>query len=394
MDDLFPREIQIFREEVRAFVAQHLPPEMKERARQGFHPSREDMQQWTAILHSRGWSAPHWPKEYGGTGWSALKRMIFDIELADADAPGTSPFGLHLIGPVIYTFGTEQQKARYLPGILDGSEFWCQGYSEPNAGSDLASLRTRAERCGDHYIVNGQKIWTSEAHFADMIFCLVRTDDSGSKQGGISMLLIDMKSPGVAVKPIITQDESHYVNEVFLDEVRVPVENLIGEENRGWKYAKFLLENERTASAYLPQSKRDLKRLRSIVTSLEEGGRSLADDPALDAEIARTEIDLAAHEMMIYRLLSGSSDLDGNALASMVKIQGAELRKRISSLWIEALGPHALPVFGPKAAMEHGFGIDAAPGVMSQYLIRRAVSIYGGTNEIQHGIIAKRGLHL
>lgn len=394
MDDLFPREIQFFREEVRAFVAQHLPPEMKERARQGFHPSREDMQQWTAILHSRGWSAPHWPKEYGGTGWSALKRMIFDIELADADAPGTSPFGLHLIGPVIYTFGTEQQKARYLPGILDGSEFWCQGYSEPNAGSDLASLRTRAERCGDHYIVNGQKIWTSEAHFADMIFCLVRTDDSGSKQGGISMLLIDMKSPGVAVKPIITQDESHYVNEVFLDEVRVPVENLIGEENRGWKYAKFLLENERTASAYLPQSKRDLKRLRSIVTSLEEGGRSLADDPALDAEIARTEIDLAAHEMMIYRLLSGSSDLDGNALASMVKIQGAELRKRISSLWIEALGPHALPVFGPKAAMEHGFGIDAAPGVMSQYLIRRAVSIYGGTNEIQHGIIAKRGLHL
>lgn len=394
MTDTFLSEFQPFREEIRAFVAEKLPDDMKERTRQGFHPTKEDMRQWAAILHERGWSAPNWPREYGGTGWSPLKRMVFEIEMADAEAPGLSPFGFHLIGPVIYTFGSEEQKSRYLPAILDGSQFWCQGYSEPNSGSDLASLRTTAVSDGDHYVVNGQKIWTSEAHYADMMFCLVRTDNSGSNQGGISMLLIDMNSPGVTVRPIITQDMSHYVNEVFLEDVKVPVENLVGQENQGWQYSKFLLENERTASAYLPQSKRDLRRLRTLLGQLQENGDDLADSQVLDMELARAEIDLAAHEMMVYRIIEGAYSIDRNAAASMIKARGAELQQRISSLWIEALGPHALPLFDSRRHESVDYGLDLSPGAMSQYLIRRAVSIYGGTNEIQYNIIAKRGLNL
>lgn len=394
MSDSFLSEFQPFREEIREFVAEKLPDDIKERTRQGFHPTKEDMRQWAAILHERGWSAPGWPKEYGGTDWSPLKRMVFEIEMANAEAPGLSPFGLHLIGPVLYTFGNEEQKAQYLPAIRDGSQFWCQGYSEPNSGSDLASLRTTAISNGEHYVVNGQKIWTSEAQYADMMFCLVRTDSSGSNQGGISMLLIDMHSPGVTVRPIITQDMSHYVNEVFLEDVKVPVENLVGEENHGWQYSKFLLANERTASAYLPQSKRDLRRLRELLVQLREGDRYLTQDTALDMEVARTEIDLAAHEMMVYRIIEGAYRIDPNAAASMIKARGAELQQRISSLWVEVLGPHALPLFEAGTHESCGYGLDLSPGAMSQYLIRRAVSIYGGTNEIQYNIIAKRGLNL
>lgn len=392
MDDLHSPQMQAFRDEVRTFVAEHLPEPIKQRTRQGFHVSKADMRDWTAILHRRGWSAPHWPENHGGTGWSPLKRMVFEIELAQGWAPAPSPFGLHLIGPVIYTFGTDQQKQRYLPGILDGSEFWCQGYSEPNAGSDLASLRTAAKRQGDEYLVNGQKIWTSQAQFADMIFCLVRTDTSGSKQSGISMLLIDMSSPGVTVKPIITQDSSHYLNEVFFEDVRVPACNLIGEENAGWRYAKFLLENERTASAYLPQAKQDMQRLRELIDDQQGEQGPLAEEPVLDAECAALEIELAAHEMTIYRILTDNARSNSAAAASMIKIKGAELQQRISALWIEALGVHGLPLFTPGA--EADYGAPGAVGAMSQFLIRRAVSIYGGTNEIQHGIIAKRGLHL
>lgn len=391
MKDSFLSGFREFREEIRAFVAENLPDDMRERARRGFHATKEDMRRWMEILHKKGWSAPNWPKEYGGTGWSPLKRMVFEIEMANADAPPRNPFGFHLIGPVLCEFGTEQQKARYLPAILDGSEFWCQGFSEPNAGSDLASLKTMATLEGDHYVVNGQKTWTSEAHLADMIFCLVRTNRDGASQGGISMMLIDMKSPGVTVRPIITQDLSHYVNEIFLENVKVPVENLVGEENQGWRYAKFLLENERTGSAYLPQSKSDLNRLRSLLAELRENGDSLASNPVLDAELARAEIDLAAHEMMVYRIIDGVTGIDSNAAASMIKARGAELQQRIAGLWVEALGPHALPLYEDG---EEKFGIRASPGAMSQYLIRRAVSIYGGANEIQYNIIAKRGLHL
>lgn len=396
MDDINASDLAAFRREVRDFVQANLTPEMRDRVRQGFHATKQDMADWNRILHGRGWSAPHWPVEHGGTGWSALQRMVFDIEMADGDAPELSPFGLFLIGPVLHRFGSDDQKRRYLPGILDGSTFWCQGYSEPNAGSDLASLRTRAVRDGDHYVVNGQKIWTSEAHYADMIFCLVRTDTGAKAQAGITMLLIDMNTPGITVRPIITQDMARYVNEVFFEDVRVPVENRVGDENKGWTYAKFLLENERTASAYLPQSKRDLKRLKAIAGRMaaEEGDGPLIDDPAFDAEIARAEIDLTAHEMMIWRVLSDATGIDSAAAASMIKIRGAELRQRISALWIEALGPHALPLYGPKADSNTGFGEPDAPGAMSQFLIRRAVSIYGGTNEIQHEIIAKRGLRL
>jgi len=387
-------ELQAFREEVRSFVRADVPSGMRERSRVGLHATKEDMYSWTRSLHSRGWSAPHWPKKYGGTGWSPLQRIVFDIEVADGNAPPVSPFGLFLIGPVIYTFGTDDQKRRYLPKILDGSEFWCQGYSEPNSGSDLASLRTAAIREGDHYIVNGQKIWTSEAHYADMMFCLVRTDTTGRKQNGISMLLIDMKTPGVTVKPIITQDMERYVNEVFFENVRVSVENRIGEEGKGWTYAKFLLENERTASAYLPETKRDLKRLRTFVERTGEVASKLKGNVKFDSDVAQLEIELAAHELMIYRILLEATEVDKAAAASMIKIKGAELRQKISSLWIEALGPQALRL----TQRRDGNGSNRAPdeygGAMSQFLIRRAVSIYGGTNEIQHNIIAKRELAL
>lgn len=390
MKNTFLSAFQPFREEVRRFVADNLPDDMRERARHGFHASKQDMQRWTAILNARGWSAPGWPKHYGGTDWSALKRMVFDIEMVGAGAPDQSPFGLRLIGPVLCAFGTEAQKSRFLPPILDGTELWCQGFSEPNAGSDLASLGTTATRDGEHFLVNGQKTWTSEAHHADWMFCLVKTDRSSS-QGGISMLLIDLKSPGVTVRPIITQDMSHYINEIFLENVKVPLENLVGEENQGWRYAKFLLENERTSSAYLPRSKRDMKRLRALLAEMREGGDSLASNPVLDTELARVEVDLAAHEMMVYRILEGDVGIDSNAAASMIKARGAELQQRIAALWIEVLGPHALPVF---ESAEVDYGLPASVGAMSQFLIRRAVSIYGGANEIQYNIIAKRGLHL
>ena len=392
MDAIDTPRIQAFRREVRDFVAGQLPEAIKQRTRQGFHVSKEDMRDWTAILHRQGWSAPHWPTAYGGTDWSPLQRMVFDIELALGWAPAPSPFGLHLIGPVIYTFGTEQQKQRYLPGILDGSQFWCQGYSEPNAGSDLASLRTSARRHGDRYIVNGQKIWTSQAQYADMIFCLVRTDGSGSKQSGISMLLIDMNTQGGTVRPSITQDSDHYVNEVSLEDVEEPADNLIGEENAGWRYAKFLLENERTASAYLPQAKQDMNRLREMIGALEGEHGPLSEDPVLDSQCAELELELAAHEMTIYRILTDNARSPSAAAASMIKIRGARLQQRLSSLWNEVLGVHALPLFTPGA--DSSYGEPGAAGAMSQFLIRRAVSIYGGTNEIQHSIIAKRGLHL
>lgn len=393
--DVFSPEDLAFRDEVRAFVRENLPADIRARARQGFHSTKEDMRRWTEILHSRGWSCPGWPKEAGGPGWSATQRMIFDMVLFEEDAPVNTPFGPKMIGPVLIEYGTEAQKARYLPRILDGSEFWCQGYSEPGSGSDLASLRTRAVRDGDHYVVNGQKIWTSEAHFADMMFALVRTGTEGPKQAGITMLLIDMTSPGVERRPIITQDKSHYLNEVFFTDVRVPVENRIGEENKGWMYSTYLLKHERTAGASLGENKKDLRQLRELAQVMEQNGAPLAEDPAFDAEIARAEIDLAAHEMMARRVLEGAAGVDAGIGASMLKLRGVELKQRLSGLWMEALGPHAGVFYGPKAVSGNlDYGMEAAVGKTSQFLIRRAASIYGGTHEIQHGIIAKRGLGL
>ena len=349
---------------------------------------------WTGVLNAKGWSAPHWPVEYGGTGWSPWKRMAFDIELAESDAPPLSPFGIHLIGPVLCEFGTDWQKRRFLPTILDGSEFWCQGYSEPSSGSDLASLRTTAARVGEQYIVNGHKIWTGGAHFADMIFCLVRTDSGGKKQSGISMLLIDMKSPGVHVKPIITLDMGHYVNEVFFDDVSVPSENLIGEEGRGWTYAKFLLENERTASAYLPETKRDLKILHAYLQRTKGRDGSAAHDVRFDMELAQLEIEIAALEMMIYRVLACAHDVQEGAAASMIKIKGAQLRQRVAALQVEANGAASLLLPGFQKDGTITNRDEANLGEMARFLFRRSVSIYGGTNEIQHNIIAKRGLGL
>jgi alkylation response protein AidB-like acyl-CoA dehydrogenase len=387
-------DLELFRQEVRQFVHDHLPSEMRSRALSRVHPPRDDMLYWTGVLNSKGWSAPHWPVEYGGTGWSPLKRMAFDIELAESGAPPVSPFGIHLIGPVLCEFGTDWQKRRFLPPILDGSEFWCQGYSEPNSGSDLASLRTTAARVGEQYIVNGQKIWTGGAHFADMIFCLVRTDNGTKKQSGISMLLIDMKSHGVSVKPIITLDMDHYVNEVFFDDVSVPSENLIGEQGHGWTYAKFLLENERTSSAYLPETKRDLKILHGYLQHTKGWGNNGAHDVRFDMELAQLEVEIAALEMMIYRILAGAPHVQVGASASMIKIKGAQLRQKIAALQVEAIGASSLLVPGfqnDETITNQG---EAGLGAMAHFLFRRAVSIYGGTNEIQHNIIAKKGLGL
>lgn len=392
--DMLTADDRAFRDEVRAFVRENLPADIRARARQGFHTPKDDMRRWTEILHARGWSCPNWPREHGGPGWTATQRMIFDMVAYEEEAPVNTPFGPMMIGPVLMEYGTPEQKARYLPRILDGSEFWCQGYSEPGSGSDLASLRTRAVRDGDEYVVNGQKIWTSEAHLADMIFALVRTGTEGPKQAGITMLLIPMDTPGVERRPIITQDKAHYLNEVFFTDARVPVANRIGEENKGWLYSTFLLKHERTGGASLGENRRDLARLRELAARLTQDGRPLSEDPDFDAEIAQAEIDLAAHQMMVARVLAGAG-VDPGIGASMLKLRGVALKQRLSELWVRALGPHAGVFYGPEPMTGNlDYGMPDAVGKTSQFLIRRAASIYGGTHEIQHGIIAKRGLGL
>src|SRR5579859_7110963 len=263
---------QAFQQEVRAFIRASLPADIARRGRQGYHPRRDDVQRWTRILNEKGWAAPAWPAEYGGAGWSPLRRYLFQVEFHAAGCPVLDQSGFELVGPVLYSFANDRQKARYLPAIRNADEFWCQGFSEPNAGSDLASLKTRAVRDGDHYIVNGQKTWTSEAHKADMMFALVRTDPEARPQAGISFLLIDMKSPGLTVRPIYTINEGHSVNEIFLDDVRVPAENLVGEENKGWSYAKFLLNNERAMSAETAHTRHDLTLLKEIAAGGAELG--------------------------------------------------------------------------------------------------------------------------
>jgi alkylation response protein AidB-like acyl-CoA dehydrogenase len=388
-------EDDAFRLEVRDFLRTSLPSDMRERTARGFHPLREDMQKWQSTLHDRGWAAPHWPKEYGGTGWTPLQRLIFEIECYEHYAPPVSVFGIGLIGPIIFTFGTTEQKQRYLPKILSGEEFWCQGYSEPNSGSDLASLKTSAVREEDVYIVNGHKIWTTEAHYADLIFCLVRTDPAASKvQNGISMLLIDMQLPGVTVKPIITQDMGHSINEVFFENVRVPATCRIGEENSGWTYAKVLLNGERTGSARLPRARQDLRRLKSISDQVQDGGAPLSANPDFAQQIALAEIEISALEAMVYRVLNGSVQQDATAAASMLKVRGSEVGQRLSELWMEALGPHALPLFARDKRANDGYGHRSAPGAAATFLYRRTLTIYGGSNEIQRNIIAKRSFGL
>lgn len=382
-----------FRDDVRAFLRDNLPADIARRNARGYHPPKDDLKRWQAILHAKGWSAPAWPAEWGGPGWSPIQQFIFEDECALADAPLPSPFGLKLVGPVIYTFGSDDQKRRYLPKILSGETFWCQGFSEPGAGSDLASLQTRADLEGDTFVVNGRKIWTTEAHFADMMFCLARTEKTGKQQEGISFLLLDMNDPGVTVRPIATIDSGHTVNEVFIDNVRVLATELVGERGKGWTYAKFLLDNERTTNSFIHRSKRDFRRMMDIARTTVEDGRPIIDGEAFRHRAARVEIDLKALEWAVLRMLSGDVP-DPSASASALKLKGSSIQHAILDLAISAMGPDIIQ-FYPDTEQAHGDNQplripDEAPGLMAQYLYRRAGTIYAGTSEVQRGIIFKQ----
>jgi alkylation response protein AidB-like acyl-CoA dehydrogenase len=387
-----------FRADIRAWLDANLPHALRAKVLDHKRLNRDDYASWHKLLGTRGWSVIAWPKEFGGPGWNATKRHIWDEECARIGAPGVLPFGVSMVAPVIMKYGSDAQKAHYLPRILDGTDWWCQGYSEPGSGSDLASLRTRAERQGDYYIVNGQKTWTTLGQHADMMFCLVRTDSGAKKQEGISFLLIDMKTPGVTVRPIITLDEDHEVNEVFLEDVKVPVQNLVGEENRGWTYAKYLLGHERTGIARVGQSKRELVFLKRLATDQQKNGRPLIQDPLFAAKIATLEIEMMALEVTVQRVVASEGDGRGpGPEASMLKIKGTEVQQGLTELMVEAIGPQAA-AFDPaylEGEREHSLaGNDDAAPLAAYYFNFRKTSIYGGSNEIQKNIIAQMILGL
>lgn len=398
MDMNFTPEEITFRDEVRGFLKERLPESLAAKVKGGKRLVRRDYELWHERLNERGWLAWHWPVEHGGTGWTPVEKHIFEEECVAAGAPRVLPFGLNMLGPVLIKFGSDEQRAHYLPRILNGDDWWCQGYSEPGSGSDLASLKTKAVRDGDHYVVNGQKTWTTLGHFADWIFCLVRTDSDCKPQEGISFLLIDMKTPGVTVRPIITLDGEHEVNEVFFEDVRVPVENLVGEENKGWTYAKYLLTYERTGIAGVAFAKNGLAHLKQVAARQMKGGKPLAQDPIFAMKIAQVEIDLMAMETFNLRMVSTAQQggIPG-VESSLLKIKGTEIRQEITDLLRRALGPYAAP-FVPEA-LDEGYNeppigpADANP-VASQYFNMRKVSIYGGSNEIQKNIVAKMMLGL
>lgn len=381
-----------FRTMVQDFLARELPEDLAEKTRRQVHLEREDIVRWHRILHRRGWSAPLWPSEYGGPGWTATERFIFDQECAEAGAPALEPNGTKMVGPVIYTFGSEAQKKRYLPRILSMEDWWCQGFSEPDAGSDLASLKTSAELRNGKFIVNGQKAWTTQAHFANMMYCLVRTDrDALKPQEGISFLLIDIDSPGVTVRPIVTIEGAHNVNEVFLEGVEVPEENLVGELNKGWTYAKLLLNLERTSIAQITRSKMALSRLRKMAETCRTGNGITAMDVGFGDRVAWLELDLIALEKTNLRVLAAeSAKRDPGPAASVLKIRGSELQQDILELTCEVLGPLALPLEphgseGEVAAAAR----DTTAASNERYLYSLATSIYGGSNEVLRNVIAK-----
>jgi len=397
MEMQFTAQELAFRDEVRAFLRDKLPERLSRRIQQGKRLSKEDQVQWMRVLNERGWLAPGWPEEYGGTGWSTVQKHLFEEECFAAGAPRPVAFGLRMVAPVIIKFGTPEQKARFLPRILNCDDWWCQGYSEPGAGSDLASLKTRAVREGDHYVVSGQKIWTTLAHYADWMFCLVRTDAEAQQQRGISFLLIDMKTPGITVRPIITLDGEHEVNEVFLDNVRVPVENLVGRENEGWTCAKYLLTHERTTIAGIANSKAMLSNLKALAREERRNGRPMIEDPLFRAQLADVEIQLMAAEMSNLRTLAAARDGGApGAESSILKIKGTEIRQNIAYLMSKVVGSYALPFledeigYGDEPPL-HG---DYSATATYQYLDSRKASIYGGSNEIQKNIIAKMILEL
>lgn len=400
MEIEYTPEQKAFRDEVRAFLANRLDPELQRKVRFDEPLTKADVQAWQRALFEQGWGAPSWPVEYGGTGWDAIQRHIFEEECARADAPEQLPFGLKMVAPVIQRYANQAQQQQHLPGILSGEVWWCQGYSEPGAGSDLAALQTTAVREGDEYIVNGQKTWTTLAQHADWIFCLVRTDSSVRKQAGISFLLIDMNSPGITVKPIIMLDDGHEVNEVWFDNVRVPIANRVGEENAGWTYAKYLLSHERTNIARVARSKAKLARLKEVaaVQPGNDGGR-LLDDVDFAARIARVELELHALEIMNLKLVAAEGrPTSPGPEASMLKIKGSEIQQTLSELLALATGPYGVASLASEDPA-YADGVSAAfnPELYSatgRYFNLRKTTIYGGANEIQKGIICKAILNI
>lgn len=388
-----------FEREVREFMQNEFPAPMKRKIDANIRLSKDETVRWQKILYAKGWAAPNWPVEYGGTGWTPTQKYIFATEMGLVGAPEPVPFGMKMVAPVIMAYGSSEQKKRFLPDILESNVWWCQGYSEPNSGSDLASLKTTAVRKGDYYIVNGSKTWNTYGQYADWIFCLVRTDNTVKKQDGISFLLIDMKSPGVTLKPIYLLDGHPEVNEIFFDDVQVPVENLIGEENKGWTYAKVLLTHERTNIAGVPRGKRRLLALHRIAAATADGfGGVMADDPGFRAKLAQAEIDLMALEYAELRTLAALSvDKAPGPESSILKIVGTELAQFMDELFVELAAYHSLPYLPEQ--FEEGFqgvhiGPENAAAAALTYFNNRKLSIFGGSNEVQRNIICKAVLGL
>lgn len=398
MDLSFSPEEEAFRAEIRAFLRERLPEHLSDKVSRGQRLRKEDYEEWHAILAEKGWLAGNWPREFGGCGWSAVERHVFEEETTAANAPRIVPFGVTMLGPVLQRFGSKEQQDHFLPRILNGEHWWCQGYSEPGAGSDLASLTTSARREGDHYVVNGQKTWTTLGQHANWIFCLVRTDPAAKKQEGISFLLIEMSTPGITIRPIELLDGEAEVNEVFFDDVRVPVANLVGRENEGWTYAKYLLTHERTNIAGVGYAKAGLAALKRIAERERASGRRLIDDPYFAARVAMVEIDLMAMETTNLRVLAAASAGHAPGVeSSILKIEGTRIRQEINDLARRAVGPYAMPFVSE--ALEPGanvepVGPDYAAPLTGQYLNNRKLSIYGGSNEIQRTIVAKSLLGL
>ena len=396
MDLAYSQQEQAFRNEVRGWLADNLPADIRGKVTGYRSMAKEDIIRWHKILAEKGWSVPHWPVEWGGTGWDITQRYIFNEEFGLAGAPNLPNFGPNMCASVLMRFGTEAQKNRFLPRIRMGDDFWVQGYSEPGSGSDLASLKTRADRKGDKYVVNGQKIWTTLGHYGDWIFCLVRTNfDTKIRQEGISFLLIDMKTPGITVRPLILMDGGHEVNEVFFDDVKVPVENLVFQENKGWTVAKYLLSHERLNTGRIGGSKRELARLKAFASTQRDGnGRSLMDDPRFRDRVTRVEVELMALEITNLRFLDAMrGGKPPGAEVSMLKIRGTEIQQALTELMMQAVGPMAAPFkpVGEQRAVEFD---DVVAGFAPRYANYRKTSIYAGSNEIQRNIIAKATLGL
>jgi pimeloyl-CoA dehydrogenase large subunit len=398
MDLRFTEAELAFRDEARRFFRTEIPAAIRDKLRDGEHLTRDEMIASQRILNARGWAVPNWPVAWGGQDWSPVQVYLYQDEMQQAYCPPPIAFNCSMVGPVIAQFGSEEQKRRFLPRAANADDFWCQGFSEPGSGSDLASLRTRAERKGDKYIVNGQKIWTTLAQYADWIFCLVRTDPAAKQQEGISFLLIDMKSKGITVRPIVTIDGGREVNEVFFDNVEVPADQLVGQENKGWDYAKFLLGNERTGIARVGTSKARVARLKQLAAMERVGDTPLIEDPRFRERLAAVEIELKALEMTQLRVVSDERKREKgrqNPASSILKLKGSVIQQQLTELTMEVVGPYVMPYQPPEQAQNEPFiGADYAAAAGPTYFNMRKVSIYGGSNEIQRNIIAKAILGL